>query len=136
MCASTEYDDLLVCMEGRHNSCVSVNPISAKGRRRLGLNEFACKKSCVALISNATTSDEARNTNVGLDADMGPKCERSQPTISGYHSRKFRQSAAFCDGFGVCGRTKAYGIQACIQKKSIQYFVPFYFCVSVHHSIG
>ena len=74
MCASTEYDDLLVCMEGRHISCASVNPISAKGRRRLGLNESACKKSCIAFISNATTSDEARNNNVGLDADMGPKC--------------------------------------------------------------
>jgi hypothetical protein len=101
-------------------------PYIGQGRRRLGLNEFACKKSCVALISNATTSDEARNNNVGLDADMGLKCERSQPTISRCHTRKFRISAVFCDGFGVCGRTRAHGMQACLQKKSIKYFVPHY----------
>jgi len=111
-------------MEGRHISCVSVNPILIKGRRRLGLKELACKKACFAVISNATTSDEARNNNVGLDADMGPKCEMSQPTISGCHSRKFIIYAAFCNGFGVFGRTRACGTQACLQKKSIQYFVP------------
>jgi hypothetical protein len=74
MCASTEYDDLLVCMEGRHISCASANPISVKGRRRLGLNELACRKSCIALISNATASVEARNNNVGMVTDVGPKC--------------------------------------------------------------
>ena len=79
MCGSTEYDDLLVCKEGRHISCTSVNLISAKGRRRLGLNELACKMSCLAPISNATTSDETMYNNVGLDVDIRPKCERANP---------------------------------------------------------
>jgi len=87
------------------------------------LPNLPTKKSCIALISNETTSNESRYNNVGLDADMGPKCERSQPNILGCRSRKFRISAVFCDGFGVCGRTRAYGIQACIQKKIIEYFV-------------
>jgi len=65
-----------------------------------------------------------RNNNVGLDADVGPKCEMSQPTISGCHSRKFRTSAAFCNGVGEGERTSVYGIQACIHKKIMQYFVP------------
>ena len=30
---------------------------------------------------------------------------------------------AFCDGLSVCGYTRIYGIQTCIQKKIIQYFI-------------
>ena len=43
-------------------------------------------KSHALLIPYATTCDETRNNIVGLDADMGPKCERSQTAISRCHS--------------------------------------------------
>jgi len=114
MCGSTEYDDLLVCKEGRHISCTSVNLISAKGRRRLGLNELACKMSCLAPISNATTSDETMYNNVGLDVDIRPKCERANPPFRDVipenleYLRRFGMDSAYVDEQGLTESKRAY----------------------------
>ena len=81
MCMTIEYIDFLVYMEGRHILCAFVNLIPAEGRQMLGLNNYVSKESCTAHISNATTGDEYRNNNGGMDEDMRPQGTRIQPAI-------------------------------------------------------
>jgi len=105
--------------------CVPLSTVyRTKERGGWDLTNLSAKSHALLLYRMRQHVMKQGTITSALIADMWPKCERSQLAISGCHSRKFRISEAFCDGFGLCGRTRAYGVQACIQKKIIQYLVP------------
>jgi len=90
-----------------------VNPISAIGRR-LGLNESACKKSCIAVISNATTSDEARTIMSAWMQIWGLNVKGANPPFRDIipenleYLRCFAMDSAYVDIKGLMESKRAY----------------------------
>jgi hypothetical protein len=119
MRASTEHDDLIFIWKGDIFRVPLSTLYQPKEDGGWDLTNFSTKSHALLLYRMRQNMMKQRNHNVGVVEDMGPKCERNQPILSGCHSREFRIPEMLCDGFGLCGRARDYGTQACIQKKII-----------------